>query len=140
MPPLVRETMNVFMRAPVDAPTPSCYWTALNFAAERPDPRLLITPRGPGGERKVVEQKLRAGYVLVDKPAKLGDVILYQRRRDKEPLHVCSYIAGDVVYTKNGFGFSSPWCLMHLKWVDALYYQPETVDKLVYRAKDQLVR
>ena len=140
LPPLARETMNVFMWAPVDAPTPSCYWTALNFSAERPDPRLLITPRAPGSERKIVEQKLREGYVPVDKASELGDVIVYRRRRDKEPLHVCTFIAADVVFTKNGFGFSSPWCLMHLDDVDALYLESGVVDRLVFRAVDKAAR
>lgn len=135
LPPVARELMNVYMRAPSDAPTPSCYWTALNFGAERPDPRLLITPRVPGSQHALVLKKLKEDYVRVEPPLQLGDVIMYRRLSDGEVRHLCSYVAADIVYTKNGFGSSSPWCLMHWADVDALYFQPETVERLTFRQK-----
>lgn len=131
--PVARELMNVFIRAPSGVPTPSCYWTALNFDAERPDARLMITPGLPGPQQDLVLQKLKNDYARVDAPSRLGDLIMYRRRSDGEVRHLCTYIAADIVYTKNGLGTSSPWCLMHQAAVDALYFQPGRVDRLVFR-------
>lgn len=136
LPPLAREMLNVFMHAPSNAPTPSCYWTALNFAAERPDSRLLITARAPGREDAIAWRKLQEEYVLVEAPSQLGDVIAYRRRADGDLRHLCTFVAADIVYTKNGFGSSSPWCLMHLDDVDALYLERGQVDRLVFRATE----
>lgn len=136
LPPLARETMNVFMRATADAPTPSCYWTALNFAAERPDPRLLVNPRSPGDERAEVERHLRENYQPGSAPAHLGDLIVYRRLGDGEPLHLCAFVAADIVFTKNGFGSNNPWCLMRLADVDALYLQLGLSERLTYHRRD----
>ena len=137
LPPLARETMNVFMRATADAPTPSCYWTALNFAAERPDSRLLVKPRAPGGERTEVERHLRENYVAAEVADQLGDLVVYRRLSDGEPLHLCTFVAAGVVFTKNGFGSNSPWCLMRLADVDALYLQPKLVQRVVYHRRGE---
>ena len=136
LPPLARETMNVFMRATADTPTPSCYWTALNFAAERPDPRLLVNPRSPGDERTEVERRLREDYQPGAVPTQLGDLIVYRRLRDGEPLHLCAFVAADIVFTKNGFGSNNPWCLMRLADVDALYLEPGVSERLTYQRRE----
>ena len=128
--------MNVFMRATADTPTPSCYWTALNFAAERPDPRLLVNPRSPGDERTEVERRLREDYQPGAVPTQLGDLIVYRRLRDGEPLHLCAFVAADIVFTKNGFGSNNPWCLMRLTDVDALYLEPGVSERLTYQRRE----
>ena len=30
-------------------------------------------------------------------------------------MHVAVYVADDIVFTKNGFHYTQPWILMHLK-------------------------
>jgi len=135
LPPLAREMMYVYMRAPSDAPTPSCYWTALNFGAERPDSRLLVRPDAPGLEHDLVLQRIRDDYRPVDSPSALGDLIVYRRRSDGEVRHVCSYVAAGVVYTKNGFGSSSPWTMMQLAEVDALYLGGGRTERLAFRPR-----
>lgn len=136
VPPLAREMMNVYMHVLADVPVPSCYWTALNFSAERPDSRLLTIPRAPGQEHRIALAKLQKEYEPADTAAQLGDVVVYRRRSDGELLHLCTFVAADVVYTKNGFGFSSPWCLMYLADVDALYLRPGEVERLVFRPRE----
>ena len=130
------ELMNVYMHVLADSPVPSCYWTALNFAAEQPDSRLLTIPWAPGQEHKVVWERLQEEYVRVDAAEQLGDIIVYRRVSDEALLHLCSFVAADVVYTKNGLGFSSPWCLMRLADVDSLYLRTGEVDRLAFRARD----
>jgi len=135
LPPLAREMMNVYIRADANGPIPSCYWTALNFSAEQPDSRLLVTSSAPDGEDKAARQKLKTEYMRVGTAGRLGDVIAYRRKTDDYLLHLCAYVAADIVYTKNGYGFSSPWCLMRLSDVDSLYADDGTVERLVYRLR-----
>jgi hypothetical protein len=136
LPPLARELMNVYMASTAGGPTPSCYWSSLNFAAERPDSRLLVTPDSPGNEGRDAWKKLQAGYERIAEAGRLGDLLVYRDRFDGLVLHMCAYVAADVVYTKNGFGYSSPWCLMHLDDVDALYRTGDNVERLVFRMKE----
>jgi hypothetical protein len=136
LPPLAREMMNVYLNSPADAPTPSCYWTALNFAAEQPDSRLLVTPRKRGQETEVAWKQLRRDYEPIATASRLGDIIAYRRKSDGDLQHVCAFVAADVVFTKNGFGPSAPWCLMHLSAVDALYGQPG-VERLAFRPRPE---
>lgn len=131
LPPLARELSNTYARAAYDRPTPSCYWSALNFAADRPDPRLLVIPANPTKEVPLVWQKLRQGYRRVDQPTQLGDILVYRSRSSGNLQHLCAYIAADIVFTKNGFGSSSPWCLMRKEEVDTLYLAGDT-DLWVY--------
>jgi hypothetical protein len=132
LPPLARELLNVYIQSSADVPAPSCYWTALNFSAERPDSRLLVSASAHGRPDEIAWEKLRSSYESVSAPARLGDIIVYRRQEDGFMTHVCAFVAAGVVYTKNGLGLSSPWCLMRLRDVDALYAIPG-VERLVYR-------
>ncbi len=135
LPPLARELMNVYTAAWADIPTPSCYWSALNFGAERPDSRLLVTVHSMTKTEKVADEKLQQGYELAASAERLGDIIVYRRRTDGFPLHMCAYVAADVVFTKNGLGVSSPWCLMRLEQMDALYLKAGEIERMVYRER-----
>ena len=135
LPPLARELMNVYVTSQAGGPTPSCYWSSLNFAAEQPDSRLLVTPDAPGGEGREAWKKLQAGYCKVEQAEKLGDLFAYRRKSDGEVIHMCAFVAAGIVYTKNGFGYSSPWCLMRLEDVDALYLTSDDIERLVFRTK-----
>ena len=136
LPPLPREYMNLFMRPLIDRPVPSCYWTALNFNRSTPDPRFLVTPGSPGDEVDVIEKELRQNYRAIDRPTEPGDVIAYYDRNNaRAPQHVCSYIAADLVFTKNGFGYDAPWCLTPRQEVEDLYLLPKTGEVRYYRLK-----
>jgi hypothetical protein len=136
LPPLSRELMNVYLASRASEPTPSCYWSSLNFAAERPDSRLLVKPATPSQEGREAWKKLRETHAEVPEPARLGDVIVYRRRTDGEVVHMCSFIAAGVAYTKNGFGYSNPWCLMQLDDIDALYKTDDSIERLAFRIKE----
>jgi hypothetical protein len=135
LPPLARELMNVYTAAWGDVPAPSCYWSALNFDAERPDSRLLVTAMAGTQTEKIAEEKLRDGYEPAAAAERLGDIIVYRRKSDGFPVHMCAFVAADVVYTKNGLGLSSPWCLLRLEDMDALYLREGVVERFVYRAR-----
>ncbi len=132
LPPLARELLNVYVQSSADVPAPSCYWTALNFSADRPDSRLLVTASAPGRPDEIAWEKLRDNYETVDGPLRVGDIVVYRRKQDGFMVHVSAFVAADIVYTKNGLGLSSPWCLMRLRDVDALY-AISGVERLAYR-------
>lgn len=134
--PLARELLNLYVLADGDAPAASCYWTALNFEADQPDPRLLVLPSAYGTQSAFAQEKLRDEYEQVDGPGRFGDIVAYRERAGRRDLlHVCAYIADDIVFTKNGIGVMAPWCLMRLENVDALYLDDASVERVAYRRK-----
>ncbi len=134
LPSLPREYMNLFVVPLENRPMPSCYWTALNFSEPSPDPRFLVVPGTPGDEVAIVETELRQRYRSIERPERPGDVIAYYDRRNaRAPSHVCSYLAADLVFTKNGFGYDAPWCITRRTEVDELYRQPDTGVVRYYR-------
>jgi hypothetical protein len=134
LPPVARELLNTYLLAYADNPTPSCYWSAINFAVDRPDSRFLVTARDRGDADLQAWSKLAKDYTPVFRPSRLGDLVVYRRKSDGFMLHICAYVAAGVVYTKNGLGLSNPWCLMHLADMDALYLSGDSVERLCFQA------
>jgi hypothetical protein len=56
--------------------------------------------------------------------------------RHNQALHMCVYIADGVVFTKNGADFKSPWVLMKLSDMLALYPTQQAVRLVTYRPKN----
>ena len=104
-----------------------CHWTSLNFFREEPDARFESLAE--------VKKELETNYFVVSGKPSFGDVLLL-RQNDGTILHSCVYVAGDIVYTKNGSQAYIPWSLMELSDVLALYSEYESVEVLVYRLKD----
>jgi hypothetical protein len=68
---------------------------------------------------------LQNEYVTIqDRPAAFGDVMLL-RDAKTEPLHMCVYIADDIVFTKNGAHYFQPWALM--RYADVLARYPDAI-------------
>ncbi len=135
LPPLAREFMNVYARTPYGAPSASCYWTALNFHELQPDSRLLVTPQERFEQMPLVWEKLRRAYRRVEQAEQIGDLIAYRDKSNGDLRHVCSFVAAGVVFSKNGFGSVSPWCLMRLDDVDALYLN-DSVERWIFRLRE----
>jgi hypothetical protein len=136
LPPLAREYMNLYAFTDVGAPAASCYWTALNFDVTQPDSRFLTFPDQEGAEAALAWERLQADYERIPAPAALGDIIAYHAVDGRDALtHVCSFVADDVVFTKNGFGLMAPWSLMRLADVDAVYLAATGVERQCFRRK-----
>jgi hypothetical protein len=136
LPPLAREYMNLYAFTDVGAPAASCYWTALNFDVKQPDPRLLTLPGHDGAEAALAWQRLQSEYDPIDAPGALGDVIAYLATGGRDRLvHLCSFVADDIVFTKNGLGLMAPWSLMRLPDVDAVYLGEPGVERRCFRRK-----
>lgn len=104
-----------------------CFWTAMNFFNERPDDRFF------NSEETI--RTLHSDYVQVkDSPMEFGDVLLLLSKRN-EALHMCVYIADDVVFTKNGFNTLQPYVLMKLDEMLAWYEADQPFEVRAYRRK-----
>jgi hypothetical protein len=94
---------------------PDCFWTSMNFGRETPDHRFL--------DSQYIQACLAAEYERVDKPSRFGDVILlFEPGPVWRAVHMCVYIADDIVFTKNGADVYQPWVLMRLP--DMLIHYP----------------
>ena len=80
--------------------TRDCHWTTFNFFNELPDDRF---GRGTDLTELTVND-----YKQIQGPSEFGDVILFVNAR-KGLIHSCVYIADDIVFTKNGIGFGTPF-------------------------------
>ncbi|HEU0010223.1 MAG TPA: hypothetical protein VFT34_10445 [Verrucomicrobiae bacterium] len=117
LPPLARQRLYTYAPASSD-PAKSrrnCFWTALNFFDEQPDERFL--------EPENVLHALQTEYHAPEGGREFGDVICLMDVKDK-PVHMCVYIADDVVFTKNGIDSRAPWVLMKIS--DMLVEYPST--------------
>jgi len=95
-----------------DADSVDCFWTALNFFRYPPEqPFIDVASR---------LRYLEDHYVVHTGEPALGDILAFYNAR-QEPIHACVYIAGDLVFTKNGATVFSPWLLMSYRDMLASY-------------------
>ncbi len=84
-------------------------------------------------------QILIQDYYIIAQPSQLGDLV-FLSGDDNQAIHAAVYIADDIVFTKNGFHFTQPWILMHLKDMVETYAARQPTDKqlkvLYYRKKN----
>ena len=82
-----------------------CHWTSLNFNKAEIDDSFA--------DINLVRQAYQTEYREVAGDPQLGDIMIFMRE-DGTAMHACVYVAGDIVFTKNGVGNSSPWILMKM--------------------------
>jgi hypothetical protein len=113
LPPLPRGELNRYPVAgdPIEAHS-DCFWTSLNFFADRPSGRI--------DDPAYVAEALRTQYRPTGAAPKLGDLIVLVDGRNT-PVHAAVYIADDLVFTKNGYGPLHPWTLMKVPAMVNLY-------------------
>ena len=82
-----------------------CGWTALNFFSREPDDRL--------SNPEVAAQVIQRDYERVSTPA-FGDIAaLIDENQDS--VHLATYVADNLTFTKNGYNATQPWMLMSLE-------------------------
>ncbi len=101
----------------------NCMWLSLNFF--EPDLSARFLPdavRGDTTERDA-RAELNAHYDEVTGPRQFGDVIAMwaETPRASVLLHLVVHIADDIVLTKNGLGYSTPFVLAPLADVSRRY-------------------
>ncbi len=101
-----------------------CHWTSLNFWNAVPDDRF--------SNPNYVREQLGKNYHTVTKPTQLGDVIFFLDKND-QGIHSATYIADDIVFTKNGTSVAAPWVLMRLPSLLTYYENIDPVKTMVFR-------
>jgi hypothetical protein len=101
-----------------------CHWTSLNFWNATPDDRFTNPVH--------VREQLGREYHAVEKPTQLGDVIFLLDQKG-QGIHSATYVADDIVFTKNGTSVAAPWVLMRLPNLLSYYENVDVVKTLVFR-------
>lgn len=105
-----------------------CNWTTYNFFLKEPDYTVDTAD--------LRRDYLAANFESIAAPTEFGDVIAFLDEKFRV-LHLCNYIAGDLVFTKNGYSVLQPWILMRLGDLED-YFQSEfqTIQKAYFRYED----
>jgi len=104
----------------------NCFWTAMNFFNDKPDAQFFSAKNS----KRVLENEY---YKTPGSPA-YGDLLLLSDSNGN-PIHLCVYLADEVVFTKNGGDYMQPWVLMKIPDMLAYYNAREPAQLSVFRSK-----
>lgn len=130
LPPFVRSRLYTYPDAWQDANAPreDCFYTSMNFFAETPDTNFF--------RKEYTQSILATDYDLVNGDFTFGDRVLLVNSANRG-VHMCVYVAGDFVFTKNGINRAEPWVVMKLEDVLRIYFGSQPGGRLVvYRQKE----
>jgi len=130
LPPLARRLLYTYPETGKgSAKLPDCHWTSLNFFNLQPDNQYL--------NRTTVAESIARRYEPVPPPYRLGDMLmLCYADHPSKCEHSMTYIAADIVFTKNGSSITEPWILMTLDDVLSRYSHLEGLTIRGYRKVD----
>ncbi|MBN2319656.1 MAG: hypothetical protein JXR49_11290 [Acidobacteria bacterium] len=132
LPPFAKERLYcypTFSDADLNKPSlVNCLWTSLNFFLPEPDDRFL--------DAAVALKTLQEDYFIIETDFKLGDILAFVDGKGNI-FHAAVYVAGDLVFSKNGISSMAPWTLMSIDEVKEYYqWQSENPRIIVHRRKD----
>jgi hypothetical protein len=106
----------------------NCLWTSLNFFLANPDNRFL--------DASAAIKALKENYYIVESDYELGDIVAFLDN-EGNIFHAAVYIAGDLVFSKNGVSAMAPWTLMTIDDVKGYYrWRFENPRVVVHRRND----
>ncbi len=103
-----------------------CFWSSFNFFNDEPDNRFL--------DPAFADQKLQRDFDEVRGEKRFGDIMLLLGPR-QEAIHMCVYVAEDIVFTKNGGHIYQPWVLMRTNEMMVQYGADQPRSWRVFRKK-----
>ncbi len=128
LPPFARERLYTYpLPAQPGDPVMDCHWSTLNFFNQTPDNRFA--------DPAYIVPYLATNYNQVAKASRYGDLI-FLLDEDGQAIHSAVYIADDIVFTKNGNNYMTPWMLMRLKNLLATYSVMGPPRVMAYRARN----
>ena len=102
-----------------------CFWSSMNFFNSTPDNGFF--------DPNYTLQVLKSDYARInDGSRRYGDLLLLLGQND-QALHMCVYVADDVVFTKNGANTQQPWVLMKLPEMLGGYEAEKPFKVVTYR-------
>ncbi len=118
LPPFARERLNTFPSPPAPGePIPDSCWSTFNFCNVNPDNRFLDLAEC----LRHIEQE----YYPIARPAIYGDVLLF-KNNNGQIRHSAVYLADDLVFTKTGKSYQTPWAIMHMADLEAIFSNCKT--------------
>jgi hypothetical protein len=127
LPKFARERLYTFPQPPqAGEPAMDCHWTTFNFSNETPDNRF--------NDPAFAVQYLQKNYYQIAAPSLYGDVLLLMNDKN-EIKHSATYVADDLVYTKNGNNYRQPWMLMRISDLLATYPNTPPMRAIYMRKK-----
>jgi len=102
-----------------------CHWSTMNFFNEVPDDHY--------NDSAYMVKCLLTNYYQIAAPTQYGDVILFLNDEGNNAVHSAVYLAGDLVFTKNGNNMAQPWMVMHLPELTEKYESDGPAKIVVYR-------
>jgi hypothetical protein len=113
-PPFVRKLLNGYppFELAVKGRMPDCHWSSLNFFNYEPRDYFLDT--------RLASSHVLENFEPAEPPYQYGDKLLFLTA-ENHCFHSCVYIAGDLVFTKNGDNAANPWILTHLGDLEQVY-------------------
>lgn len=128
LPPIARSHLYATPLTPENGEKlPDCHWTALNFFNFKPDPRLA--------DIKFATQYVMENFYEIGEPGIAGDLVFLLDPKGNV-VHSATYLAGDLVYTKNGINVGQPWALMHIRDMVGCFSATQPVRVAFFRKKD----
>jgi len=114
VPPLPRKLLYTYpdVSYASEGRLPDCHWTSLNFYNLRPQSFLLDT--------RLATSLVKQDFDKVEPPYRYGDVLMFITP-DGRAIHSATYLADDILFTKNGSNLLTPWLLMRLPDLSKLY-------------------
>jgi hypothetical protein len=113
LPPFARERLYTFPSPPAPGePIPSCSWSTFNFSNLEPDKRFL--------DLAECLRHIDKSFYKIAQPALHGDVLLFKNNQG-EIRHSAVYLAADLVFSKFGKNYTTPWTIMRIADLQALY-------------------
>jgi hypothetical protein len=108
--------------------SPDCHWATFNFFARGlPDDTL--------NDAATVSRVLSENYQAVQGQPQFGDVVLLTLP-DGSSIHSATYIADNIVFTKNGPSMAAPFIFSTVEDMLAFYPSSESLRLTYYRLKD----
>ena len=103
---------------------PDCHWSSLNFFNHEPREYFHNT--------RLAAYHVRERYEKVAGPYHYGDVLVFSQPNG-DAYHSCVYLAGDLVFTKNGENAATPWIMTQLRDLQAVYVEGKGNSIVAYR-------
>jgi hypothetical protein len=127
LPKFARDRLYTFPLPPHPGdPVLDCHWTTFNFSNDTPDNRF--------NDPNFAVQYISQNYYQIAAPSLYGDVLLLMNDKS-EIKHSATYLADDLVFTKNGDNYRQPWMIMHIPDLLATYPATPAMHAVYIRPK-----
>ncbi len=128
LPPLPRRLLNTYssLNDRNSNAGPDCWWTGLHFFRNEVSNRAL--------DNMPSAYFLQRDFEEVSPPLQFGDLIVLSNKDTGLLIHAYSYLADDLMFTKNGNALRSPWAIMREENILKIYSGPKT-KREIFRSK-----